>query len=76
MSNTEMQARFGAVARRRHHSDLLSARHTIALLQRGLKRFVARHQVAGVRDRQDRAIHHAPGEVHDSRVGRDDDVSR
>jgi hypothetical protein len=76
VSNAEVQARFGAVTRRRDGADLLTACHMITLLQRGLERLVARDEITGVHDRQHRTIDHAPGEVHGSRLGRDDGVAR
>jgi hypothetical protein len=75
VSNAEVQARFGAVTRRRNGADLLTACHTITLLECGVERLVAREEVTGVHDRQHRTIDHAPGEVHGSRLGRDDDVA-
>ncbi|MBF4633599.1 hypothetical protein ITJ38_04180 [Agreia pratensis] len=61
--------------RRRDGADLLASCHVIALLQRGLERLVARYEVTGVRDRKHGTIHHVPGEVHGSRLGRDHDVA-
>jgi len=54
----------------------LSASHPVALLERALDRFVARDQISGVSDRQDRTIHHASGEVNGSCFGCDDDRAR